>query len=69
MVTEQSKLEKKNEKDFTEEDCTSMTEALQQIVGSDRSELNETVKSSTAKAVQDASNRVDKEAPRDDESR
>ena len=42
MDTEGSK-EKKNDKDAMEEDCTLVTEALQQIVG-----LDETVKSSRA---------------------
>ena len=36
-----------------EEERTSVTEALQQIVGTDWSELDETAKSGTAKALQD----------------
>ena len=43
---------RKNDKETIEEDC-SVTEALHQIVGSDWSELDETVRSTIAKAVQD----------------
>ena len=51
MDTEGSK--EKNDKDAMEEDCSLVTQTLQQIVGADCSELDETVKSSMAKAVQD----------------
>ena len=53
FASKETSLCKKNDKETVEEECSSVTEALQQIVGSDWSELDETVRSNIARAVQD----------------
>ena len=45
--------EKPNDKETIKEECYGVTETLMRAVGTDRSELDETVKTSMAKAVQD----------------
>ena len=45
--------EKPNDKEIIEEECNGVTDTLMRAVGTDWRELDETVKSSVAKAVQD----------------
>ena len=46
-------VEKPNDKEAIEEECNGVTETLTRAVGTDWSELDETVKTNIAKAVQD----------------
>ena len=47
------KVEKPNDEETIEEECNGVTETLMRAVGTDWIELDETVKTSIAKAAQD----------------